>query len=309
MMISETDRLSIKYRTNTYQEKEHYSSMFMDDFYKNIVPIYGSNYEFVQCQLVPVNEKFEEQLSQLLPSFQYRYNEEFNDIILGFIQFVAQNLINDGHLYLEFVKQKNINGELIFKLEPIYGSEVKIGGDYIIQIIHEDAAEQLNIIKPTLIPIEKCFIIKFPDSKYGKEEYLKFIEDFKDLGMKSPMLSTFQNPLSGQAGYDMTMHQRLHELELWKKSKVYNWHHRQNSSNLFSGYYHIYRYLKFRKSTIVLRDYIIEKLKEIILNFSVKCGVKTELQIEGLISKEKIDETLELWKTGELKPNSITEVL
>ncbi|WP_124980458.1 hypothetical protein [Nonlabens xiamenensis] len=309
MMISETNRLSIRYHTNTHDEREHNSWMFMDDFSQNIVPVYGSKHEIVQCTLEPVNADFQERLSELLPSYKHRYNEDFNDIILGTIQFIAQHLVHHGYLVLEFVTQKDINEDVIYKLETVFGKEVKIKGDNVIQVIHADAAEHLKITAPVVIPIAKCFVIDFPKSLGGKEKYLKFLEEFKELGQQSPMMSYFRNPLTGYAGYDMTEHQRLHDLELWRKSKVYNWHHRESSGKLFSGYYHIYRHLQFRKSKIELRNYVVEQLKEIISKLSEKFGDKTELKIEGLISSERIDETLEQWKSGELKPNSISEVL
>lgn len=308
-MISETDRLSIPYQTNTHENREHHSSMFMDDFNQNIVPIYGSKYEVVQCTLEPVNEIFQKELSELLPSYQHRYNKDFKDIIFGTIQFIAQHLVHHGYLVLEFVAQKDINEEVIYKLETVYGKEVKIEGDKVIQVIHDDAVEHLKITEPIVIPIGKCFVIDFPKSLGGKKKYLKFLGEFKELGQQSPMMSFFRNPLKGHSGYDMTEHQRLHELELWRKSKVYNWHHRESSGKLFSGYYDIYRHLQFRKSKIELRNFVVEQLNEIISKLSEKFGDKSELKIEGLISSERIDETLKQWKTGELKPNSISEVL
>lgn len=308
-MKNKSDRISINYNKNNHDDREHYTWMFINDFYENIVPSFGSKYEVVQCSLEPADVKFQELLCELLPSYQNRYNESFNGIILQLIEFIAQNLSYYGSLVLEFVTQTDVNNIVNYKLERIIGEEVKIKGNKIIQVIPKDKADKLQISKQVEIPIEKCFVIEFPKSLGGKEKYLKFLEEFKELGQQSPMMNYLRNPLTGQTGYDMTEHQRLHELELWRKSKVYNWHHRESNGKIFSVYYHIYRRLQFQKSKIVLRDYIIEQLKELVLNLSTKIGEKTELKIEGLISLEKIDETLEQWKTGELKPNSISEVL
>ncbi len=308
-MISETDRLSIRYNTNFYDEREHHTWMFMDDLSNNIVPIYGSKHETVQCLLEPANSAFQKTLSELLPSQRHRYKEDFNDIILGAIQFIAQHLVHHGYLILEFVTQKDINEEVSYTLEAIYGKELKIENDKVIQVVHNDAAEHLKIAEPVVIPIAKCFVINFPKSLGGKEKYLKFLEEFKELGQQSPMRNFLRNPLTGIVGYDITEHQRLHDLELWRKSKIYNWHHRESSSKSFSSYYYIYRQLLFRKSKIELRNYVVEQLKEIISKLSEKSGSKAELKIEGLISLERIDETLKKWETGELTPNSISEVL
>ncbi len=307
-MISETDRLSIS-DTNIHDEQEHYLYMFMDDFSENIVPIYSLKYKNVQCTLTPANKNFQEQLSKLLPSYQNHYKKDLNDIILRTIQFIAQHLVHYGYLILELVIQKDINKKVSYRLESICGKEVKIDNNNIIQIIHDNTAEYLKIFKPIVIPIEKCFVIEFPKSLGGKEKYLKFLQELKELGQQNPIMSYFGNPLTEQKGYDITKHQRLYDLELWRKSKVYNWHHRESNGKLFSGYYYFYRHLQFQKSKIELRNFIIEQLKEIISKLSEKLGSKTELNIEGLISIAKIDEALEQWRTGKLELNSINELL
>ncbi len=278
MTISETDRLSINYFTNTKEEREHYSWMFMDDLSQNIVPLYGSKLESVQYKLDPANPAFQQMLKDSLPSYQNRFNGNFDDIIKGTIQFIAQHLAHHGSLTLEFVTQKDINESIGYKLEPIYGKEVKIEGKKIIQIIHDDAAEKLKIPKSVILPIEKCFVIEFPKSLGGKETYLKFIKEFKELGKESLTIDYLRNPLTGQKGYNKTEHQHLHDLELWRKSKVYNWHHRETSGNLFSSYYHIYRYLLFQKSKIELRNHVVQQLKEIISKLSEKFGEKNRIK-------------------------------
>lgn len=308
MTISETDRISIRYFIDS-NDREHYSWMFMDDLTKNVVPVYGSKHEVIQCKLEPENIVFQEHLRKLLPSIKKRYNENFNDTILKAIQFIVDDLVYQGGLVLEFVTQKDINKEVSYKLEPIYGLKVQIKGGNVIQEIHADTAKRLKITKPVVIPLTKSFVINFPKSLGGKEKYLTFIDEFKKLGEQSPVMSYIRNPLKGHQVYDIMEHQRLHELELWRSSKVYNWHHRQRYGNLFSGYYHIYRYLQFQKSKIELRDYAVEQLKELVSKLSEKFGDKTELIIEGLISSERIDETLKQWETGELNPNSLSEVL
>lgn len=307
-MISETDRISVSYYTNVHDEREHYSGMFVEDFQQHIVPVFGAKRESVRCILEPPNPEFQMFLEGLLPTQRRRYNGDFNDIIIGAIQLVAQELAYHGYAVFELVTEKDINERVHYKLESIYGKEIRIEGDKIIQVIHDDAAERLKIQRPLEIPIQKCFVIELPKSLGGKVNYLKFIDEFKALGQQSPMMS-FRNPLRKEKSYNIIQHQRLHDLELWRKSKAYNWHHRQSGGDLFSGYYYILRQLQFRKSKITLRDYIVEQICEIISKLSERFGGKTKLKIEGLISSARIDKTIEEWRTGEVRPNSISEVL
>jgi hypothetical protein len=308
-MISETDKISVRYHTNTYEPPELNSHMFIEDFGRNIVPVYGSKSEAVTCKLEPDIKEVMKSLYELLPSHRQHYRPSFNDIILETIEYIAQHLVNSGFLVLELVKYKDVNEREFYKLELIYGKEIKIKKDTITQIVPDDVAQELGKNKID-IPIEKCFVIEFPKSLGGKEKYLQFLKDFRELAKLSPMMNFFNNPLQGQANYDIKEHQRLHDIELWKKTKLFSWHHRSSGEEKISGYYHIYRHLLFRKNKIKLRDYIVEELCKIISTLSeMALGQKAELKIEGLLSIDKVEEKLEQWKTGQLDPKTINDVL
>jgi hypothetical protein len=308
-MISETDRISVQYNSKSHDEIEPYTWMFMEDFHQNIVPTNGPKFKLVNCSLFPTNSAFQAILMHMLPALRRRYMDDFNEIILGTIQYITNHLVQNGSMVLELVTLKDINESVFYKLVNIYGDEIKIEKGHVIQIISEEAATELNISKSIKIPKEKCFIIDFPQFFGGKVNYLKFLEEFKSLGKQSPIMNFLNNPLKEQMGYDLTDHKRIHELELWRKSKIFNWHHRSNPENTFSGYYFFYRHLNFRKSKIALRDYIIEQLKNIVSILSEKLGDKTELRIDGLLPMSRIDEKIEQWKSGELIINSLDEVL
>ncbi len=308
-MISETDKISLNYHTNTYDTPEHYSHMFIEDFGRNVVTIYGSKLEAVTCRLEPNNKEIMKSLYELLPFHRQHYCPSFNDIILKTIEYIAQHIVNRGYLALEIVKYKDVNKREFYKLETIYSKDIKIKKDILTQIIPDDATLELGKNKID-IPLKKCIVIEFPKSLGGKEKYLQFLKDFRELAKQSPMMNFLNNPLQGQAGYNLTEHQRLHEIELWKITKTFNWHHRESGSEKISGFYHIYRHLLFRKNKIKLRDYVIEELQKIISTLSeLLLGHKAELKIEGLLPIDKVEEKLEQWKTGELDPKTISDVL
>ena len=81
-MISETNKISVRHHTNTYDTPEHYSHMFIEDFGRNVVPIYGSKSEIVTCKLDPDKKEIMKSLYELLPSHRQHYRPSFNEIIL-----------------------------------------------------------------------------------------------------------------------------------------------------------------------------------------------------------------------------------
>jgi hypothetical protein len=304
-MTSENDKISKKDYPNTYDALELKSHMFIEDFGQNVVPIYGSKLDAVCCKLEPENKEIMKSLYELLPSNRQHYHPNFNEIILESVEYIAQHLVNSGILVLELVKYKDYDEREFYKLEYVYGEDIKVKKDTITQIIHNDeATTKIDI------PIEKCFVIEFPKSLGGKEKYLQFLKEFREIANQSPMMIFFNNPLQGQQGYNIKEHQRLHDIELWKKSKTFNWHHRESGGEIFSGFYHIYRHLLFRMNKIKLRDFIIGELCGIISILSEKVfGQKTDLKIEGLLPIDKVEEKLEQWKTGQLDPKTIRDVL
>ncbi len=308
-MISETDRISERYHTNTYDATEHYSHMFIEDFGRNVVPIYGSKSEKITCKLDPNNKEIMNSLYELLPSHRQHYRPSFDEIILETIEYIAHQIVNSGFLVLELVKYKDVNEREFYKLETIYGKEIKLKRDIITQIIPDKVAQELGKNKIE-IPLEKCFVFEFPESLGGKEKYLQFLREFRELAKQSPMMNFSNNPLQGQSGYNLSEHQRLHDIELWKISKTYNWPHRESGSEKISGFYHIYRHILFRKNKIKLRDYVLEELCKIVSTFSETVfGQKVELKIEGLLPIDKVEEKLEQWKTGQLDPKTVSDVL
>lgn len=308
-IITETDKISIRYHTNTYDAPELNFHMFIEDFGHNVVPINGSKLDAVSCKLEPDNKEIMNLLYEFLPSYRQNYRSGFKDIILGTIDYIAHQLVRRGFLVFELVKNKDLNEREYYKLESVYGKEIKITNNTITQIIPDDAIPKLGKNR-ILIPIEKCFVIEFPKLLGGKEKYIQFLKEFRELSNQSPMMNYFNNSLQGQMGYNLNEHQRLHDIELWKTTKTYNWHHRESSGEKFSGFYHIYRHLLFRKNKIILRDFVIEELCKIISTFSKKViGQKISLKIEGLLPIDKVEEKLEQWKTGQIDLKTISEVL
>lgn len=308
-MISENDRIHKRYSTYERPEIDLNSEMFIEDFGKAVVPTYKLRAKSVFCIIYPDNEETKVALSELLPSAYLVYRPTFDQLILGTIEYFSQRLANHGFIVFEIVKNKQIDGREFYRLEHIFGKEVKIKKDKIIQVFPKDVKKQLGISQIE-IPIEKCIIIEFPKSLGGVEKYNLFLKELKELSKLSPMGNFMKNPLQEQPNYDLVEHQRLHDIELWKKTKVYNWPHRSRNKEMVSEFYYSYRQLLFQRNKIKLRDYIINRLSEIISSQSEKLlGQKIDLRIEGLLKIEILDEKIEQWKSGQIDFKAIWDIL
>lgn len=310
MMTSGTDRVSIELRPSNLDSNEHYSWMFKEDFVNGCVPIIQFSQKNFDCRLIPKNPDFQLVLSQAFPSNYHSYRgEDLNEIIQSIIRYIAYNLVNYGCIVLELIEVKDFKDEISYKFVPVYGEVVKVKRKKIIQIIPALLAKELEISRTVEIPKEKCFVIEFPEILGGKKEYLKFLSEFEDLGRQSPMMNYRNDPLANNSNYDLLEHQKMHKIELWSKSKKFNWNHRGNEDSLFSSYYYVYRYLNFKKAKFQLRDYIIDQTKELVVFLSKKLDYNLELTVEGLIPIKEIDERLEEWNSGQINRSTFNDIL
>jgi hypothetical protein len=281
--------------------------MFIDDF-SNIISLYGSEEKF-KCYLEPANKDFEKTLISIIPSHFNSYRSDFNDKVRGFLKTVASHLTQKGYVVFEFIEITDINDVVSYSLEPVLSLGYKSNSENVIQVLNPEIANKLNYSEVS-IPKDKCYIIEFPEALGGRKMYTEFLEDFENIESKSPYMNYFQNPLMNQQGYDVTAHQRINDIEFWKKSNQFGWHHRGGHDKFISPYYSIYRNLQFRKSQIILRDFIIDELKKIVISLSEKLiQQKIEIKIDGLVSLGMIDEKLEKWKKGETLPGEISNVM
>lgn len=304
MTIIKNDKISKNYHPN-HRSQGTNTEMFKEDFHRNIVSSYRTK-DNVKCFLEPDNKIFDHSIIEAFSSINGYYDKTLNSLIIKTIEFIASNIVNFGSLTFELVKCEDINNKIHYKFIPIYFDKLNIKRKNIEQVFTTNGR-----VEKVLIPKNKCYVIEFPKSLGGTKDYLKFIKYFTEIDNLSPMLSFFNNPLSNLKTYDISLHQKKQELELWKKSKFFYWPHRSSLGydKNFSQYYSIYRQLQFSRTKIILRDHIIENLKEILKSLSDIMNTESILKIEGLITLNNIEEKIEQWEKGKLDYEEIRDVI
>jgi len=309
-MNKSSDEVSADYNYSEEYEMLHQSMMFKEDIYASITPFISSRSKKVTCSLVSSNEDFERKILKLFP-WNYHSLEGFyfTEAILDTITYIAKHIVNDGIIIFEHIKYVDNNGFTSYGLKRIYGEKLVIKRKYITQTIPPEVALENNTSISIKIPKSKCSIIEFPKALGGKKKYLKILKELKELDINNPVLNFSRSPLSGAKGYNVMEHERLNRIELTKVTKPISWHHRRHSGDDFSGFYYVRRSLKFRRSQVILRDYIINELNHIISIIAKKEKLKTSLKIEGLLSLEEINQKISDWETGNLDVAKFNEDL
>lgn len=307
-MITETDKISKNYYSYENLPRDRFSWMFKEDLCNNIIPYRDFEDVTIQCSIEPDSGEFLTLICNLFPSSHYQQGNDLCENVLEGIQFMAGILVEHGFIVLELVKEKNDKGNLNYKLYQIMGDELIICKENIVQVINTLDINESKEATYLEIPREKCFIIEFPQIFGGKKKYLKFLDSLKELENLDPIKSFIEGGFNDQPGYDSAEHFRMFQIEMFRRSQEFKWHHRGLCDERFSGFFTLLRRLQFRRAQILFRDFLIQKISEIFSTISRIEGKERLFKIDGLVTIQKIDEAIENWKNGKVRPNWTDEL-
>lgn len=282
MEYKESDRLSKSSYFGVQPDIELNTTMFLEDLSQNVVPIFNST--GVICTIEPNSKNNQSQLAEILPFKQNRRRLDVTGLMLDIIDKIATHVVYNGFIVFEKIKMITADGISMRSLELINGTNIKFEKQFVVQTITE-SSEAIRI------PKKKCYIIEFPKSLGGQKEYFKLINEIRSMRKTEPMMQ-LDNSLREIDGYNIVEHKKRHDLELRRLTKDIGWNHRDHNSKYLSSYYQTYRLLKFKKSKVILRDYLIDTFKSIVEDVFDRMGERVELKIEGLITLAEIEEAM-----------------
>ena len=303
--MKKSDRISLPFIRSIDEKSGFNTGMFKEDFAQNVSPLYPRNDDILYT-LNPSNDEIVELISDLLPAHHYR--RDLKKSVIESISLIAKYLLNTGMVVLELVKETNYGERITYNLCVVPGN-VRVGKNHIYQIISEEDSKKYACHRKVKIPKSKCFVIKFPTSLGGRKKYIKHLEKINALDKTAPMLNVRKNTLIGYRKYDVKLHNKLHELDLWRISKTYSWPHRSSFGKLFSGHYVLMRHFNFRINKLILRDHIISSLTDIITDVLSRSKMNIEISIKGKLTIADVEEKKLQWENGTLDPNTVSEVI
>lgn len=305
----ETDRISQTHFSKGLNHKTGSTHMFLDDLAKGVMPIYRYRDKNIKISIEPENKEVEDLISNFLPNYphQMTYNRNFIETVMHSVEFIAANLGYHGQLILEKIKVSE-DGRETFHLIKVSGIKLKVLKDKVIQYYHDDIDDTSHQVE---IPIEKCVVINFPDEFGGVKGYLEFLSKFEEHEKETPYYNFIRIPYDQiLPEYNISEHQKLHDLEYRRISLPFNWHHRSflGHDKLFSTYYWVRKRLLFKISVVKIRDYIVLELNNIITQFLKDQGYVGEIKYEGLLTVDEVEDKLRKWELGELRQGELDGV-
>lgn len=299
------NRRDVADRAKNYDE--FYPRMFNEDVKLRIMPTGGraSRKEF-NISLEPPDPKVQNIVENAISPD--RYHHELAGIICDFIADCAVYLLVYETVTYEIVYlSEPKNGEMVgFELVQINPFTLVQRGNSLLQFLPEEHAKQLNERRCIELQPERILSFKLPVNIQGKMDQI--MESMRILSSTSP--DFFMKELAAgfrKTPYDVTTHYHLRNVALAKITKDFGWNARNSFEKEASEYYLIYRYLKFEKFRIELRNSILDTLNAGLELVGKQLGFKTKILANGLPTLDDVQTAFNHLTKGDIPFGEILE--
>ena len=274
------NRTDVANRAKYYAE--FYPHMFIEDVRLRIVPIGGrvSKKEF-NISLDPPDPRVQQIIEKAISPDGYRHN--FAGIICDFIaNCAAYLLIYETVTYeIVYLSEPESGKTVGFELVQINPYTLVDRGNSLSQFLPDEHSTKLRERRCIELQPEHILTFKLPANIRGKLDQI--MESMRILSLTSP--NFFMKELEAgfrKTPYDVTRHYHLRNVALAKITKDFGWDARNSFVKEASEYYLIYRYIKFERFRIELRDSILDTLNTGLELAGKQLGFNTKILLNGL---------------------------
>jgi len=301
----------LKNRTDVANRAKYYDKfyphMFIEDVKLRIMPIGGraSKKEF-NISLEPPDTEVQKIVENAISPD--RYHHDLAGIICDFVSDCAVNLLIYETVTYEIVYlSEPKNGKIVgFELVQINPFTLVQRGNSLSQFLPDEHAKQLSERRCIELKPERILTFKLPVNIQGKMDQI--MESMRILSLTSP--DFFMKELAAgfrKTLYDVTTHYHLRNVALAKITKDFGWNARNSFEKEASEYYLIYRYLKFEKFRVELRNGILDTLNAGLQLVGKQLGFKTKILVNGLPTLDNVQTAFNHLTKGDIPFGEILE--
>lgn len=300
-----TNRTDIRDRAEYYDK--FYPHMFIEDVKLRIMPIGGrvSKKEF-NISLDPPDPKLQQIIEKAISPDSYHH--DFAGIICDFIVDCAVHLLIYETVTYEIVYlSEPKNGKIVgFELVRVNPYTLVHRGKSLSQFLPDEHSKKLIERRCIELQPERILTFKLPVNIQGKLDQI--MESMRILSLTSP--DFFMKELAAgfrKTPYNVTTHYHLRNVALAKITKDFGWNARNSFEKEASEYYLIYRYLKFEKFRIELRNSILDTLNAGLELVGKQLGFNTKISVNGLPTLDDVQTAYNHLTKGDIPFGEILE--
>jgi len=293
-----------------------YASMFLEDLRFGITPFgeRSKNPEFA-VKIEPPSKEMEEIVRLALPTLHWEPHD-ITEAVCDFIEEAAQILAYYGKAYYEIVyfyadeNKLKIDG---FRLEPIPNYCMKETFGFYWQYLPKKMAkpDEENIKRFNWLPKNDLFVLSIPRQLGGIRKFKRLLSELRWLSNCIIPKFTMDDMAMGQQtkGYDFSLYQANQEIFLAKMTRHLGWPSRGKFARESLEFYQIYRYLKFEKTTAILREHILHRLNDCLKRVGKKMDCNVKIKLEGIPSSKDYESYLIKLIEGSLSFSEVYKIL
>lgn len=312
ILMMKNDRISIDFRKDDLDYNLFQSNdviMMKEDFKLGIEILDNSIRQSFQIKVEPEDDLVKQKLLKIIPTFRDNYSKSLKNHFFEFLDYIAIGLLTNGLFIMERVKISEGNSNY-FYLIPVDYDKIVIKSNCIYQCFSKASQEKFNLPDRRKINRDKCYILEFPTSLGGAKYYQKLLNEISlfDRFVNKSLLE--MKRMSGQLHfYNFSEHNKISDFFSWKATKRIGWHHRSYNSYEQSGteHYKFARVLKFKYTSLIIRNYIVENIIHIYEDIAKHLGVQIKVNIDGLTDLSEIESAIDKWYKGELNFEDISK--
>jgi len=303
-----------------------YTHMLTEDLRLGIMPIGWQPKRFnFECELKPKSTDVEKLIREGLPT-HHGVPHYFTEAICDFVEEATHIVACYGRALYEIIyvfnnkRRDKVKG---FQLTNIPNHSIKSFLGFYWQYIPKEAMEYRARERRALqqdeeieardkrmvwLPRQCIFALDFPKQLGGTSQLRRMMCDLGWAGQETvPKFYMKDMELQKQQqGYDFSVYRDNQDIFVLKLTKQLGWTARSLSSEKLLEFYTFYRYLKFARTQAILREYIIEKLNNLLIKTGKEIGFNNRIVLKNCISSEELTAGIEKLLKGQLE---FTEIL
>jgi len=299
------NRTDVANRAKYYHE--FYPHMFIEDVKLRIMPVGGrvSNKKYnISLELPDPN------LQQIIEDAitPDRYHHDLAGAICDFVADCAVHLLVFETVTYEIVYlSEPKNGKTVgFELVQINPYTLVQRGNSLSQFLPNEYTKKLSERRCIELHPERILTFKLPVNAQGKLDQV--MESMCILSLTSP--DFFMKELAAgfrKTPYDVTTHNHLRNVALAKVTKDFGWDARNSFEKEASEFYLIYRYLRFEKFKIELRNSILDTFNAGLELVGKQLGFNIKILVNGLPTLDDVQSAHDHLIKGDIPFGEILE--
>jgi hypothetical protein len=291
----------------------HYEHMFHGDLHLGIMPfrrrpsVTGSSID-----LTTDPPEAADLIASGLPSEHGRAGEP-EDAVNHFIRSAAQLLAWHGRAIYEIVYEYDADDKpASFHLVRISDESVhnarlfwwqRMEADESTPHPEDDVAHRPAWRRFRWAPRRRMLVVEFPPELGGRRAVMRINRDLSIAGaasMSDLVVAEMRNP-SAKSGYDFALHHSRAEMLVARATRGLGWPMRGAADKAMLEYYQLYRYLKFEKTKVIIRDHIVDALNDAVRRIGVVLGFTANISLKGVRTRSECEEAMRGLQSGELQ--------